>query len=317
MAKNYGGGGSEYDQQDEPYSSVPLYKPTPLPANSRYKQKNTSARPTDFQTWIDTQTGKEIQGALAANDPNQIVTGFSRGNPQNTTSYDINTGQKKEAMPHPWLDALKNTAMIWGGPETAGALMGAWGGAGAASGLGGGSSAPTGIGPSFATSTGGVAGTGGSSLGTQMATNAATNAAASKLKGGSWKDALLAGAIGAGTVGLGKLTSGLGPTAAKAANLGATQGISALGRLGGGGGGGNGGANAPYSGGNAPGFSYSANNPNLADSLSRGVRLGLLNQPFRSGYSVAPIEGTGMPPVEMPPIYPNLGGNRRRRQEAQ
>lgn len=312
MAKNYGGG-SEYDQQDEPYSSVPLYKPPTISANARYKQKNPNARLTDFQTWLDTQTGKEIQGSLSANDPNKIVTGFSRGNPQNTTSYDINTGERTEANPHPWLDALKNTAMIWGGPETAGALMGAWGGAGAASAAGGGSTAaPTGIGPSFATSTGGAAGTGGSSLGTQMATNAATNAAVSKLKGGSWKNALLAGAIGAGTVGLGKLTSGLGPTASKAANLGATQGISALGRLGGGGGGGNnGGANAPYSGGNAPGFSYSANNPNLADSLSRGVRMGLLNQPFRAGYTVPPIVNSGLPPVDMPPIYPNLAGRRR------
>ena len=102
-----------------------------LGANSRFRPSNPNLPPNVSQMWIDSTTGKTYTGMLAANSPNQLIIA-PKGNPENTTSVDINTGKMSQAMPHPWLDALKNTAMIWGGPETAGALSGAFGGAGAA-----------------------------------------------------------------------------------------------------------------------------------------------------------------------------------------
>lgn len=80
----------------------------------------------------------------------------------------------------------------------------------------------------------------------------------------------------------------------------------------------------PRSGtGNAPGFSYNSNNPNLADSILAGQRTAIKNQPFRKGYDILgnmPDATDEVPnPVRpvissMPRIYSPI--SRRRQQPA-
>lgn len=212
-----------------------------------------------------------------------------------------------------------------------------------------------------------------------MGISAATSAADKKLSGGSWKSALGAGAIGAGTSLIGsKLpVKGIGPSASVAKEgvkqstksvLGNMAKSSVSGLLGGGGGsasswkdlgkmginaainygGGMGqqsrtpdfnpGPSGDFNGGNsripggiirgvgprnAPMSQMDQSNPNLAEFIGQGRREAIRNQPFRSGYDVItspeePAEGsTPMVPaktVRMPPIYPNRGGGRNRRQ---
>jgi hypothetical protein len=93
-----------------------------LPANQNYG-------------WTNTQTGQHFTGGLTS-DGRSIVTGFTGSNPQNTTAYDVQTGTQSQADPHQWNDVWRNMAMIWGGPETAGLLTGAFAPAGALPGAG-------------------------------------------------------------------------------------------------------------------------------------------------------------------------------------
>ena len=258
---------------------------TILGPNTRYRPSNPNLPANVGQPWIDTQTGQTINGQLAT-DGKTIITGFSGGNSQNTTGYDVNTGQKTEADPHPWLDAAKNTALIWGGPELAGAGMALAAGGGAASGAGGGAAA-TGIAPSAAVSTAGT--TGALTVPhviTPMVVGAATNAAKTKLGGGTWGQTLESAGVGAGTGALGGMMGGgLGGTLGRTA-LGYGSGalINAISNQGGPG------SNTgigPSQAGMAKGFQLgTANNPDIASALASGQQAGIANQPFRAGYTV-------------------------------
>ena len=195
-----------------------------------------------------------------------------------------------------------------------------------------------------------------------MAISGAANAASTKLSGGTWGQAALSGGIGAGlgAVGAGA-AKGIGPTSSALSKFAAGSGgkvagtgvigalgqaasqvgtSAAMGALGGGGG-----STVPtYSRGNesntstnsntglgpsagmAPGFSYSANNPNLESALSYGAKLGKMNQPFRAGYDVnypgipafgnqpaIPSETRSMPPIFSPNLKYNIPGQNQRR----
>lgn len=159
MAIDYTGKDTINTKPEEQFSAVPhapaLAYPSP---NARLQPTNRNLPPNQPQVWRDTVTGQTYQGQMAANNPSQLIIGFSRGNVSNTTAIDLNTGQKIEADPHPWRDAALHTAMIWGGPETAGVLSGAFGGAGAASAASGGSSAAGAGGTAAAGGAGGAAG---------------------------------------------------------------------------------------------------------------------------------------------------------------
>lgn len=309
-----------------------------LPQGGRYTANDPMARNSQF---TDKQTGQTLTGGL---DPTgrSIVTGFGRNNPSNTVQYDTMTGKRTEADPHPWLDAAKNTAMIWGGPETAGALMGAWGGAAAASGAGAAHSTLPMVGgglswngPAAATT---AASTAGHSILAPVLTNAALSGVSTKLGGGSWGQALTSAGISGATGGLAPGLGSLSPALRTAVNFGIGQAGSAAMRAAAGGGG-RSGSTATYgrgsegggtrgigpSSGMAPGFAYGDNNPNLADALAYGARLGKANQPFRAGYDVnypgvaaygnqpaIPSETRSMPPIFSPSL--RTGNGRRRNQ---
>src|SRR5215467_3774021 len=59
---------------------------------------------TQAQGWTNVTSGQRIQGQVSS-DGRQIVTGFAGSNPQNTNSYDVQTGANIQADPHPWRDA--------------------------------------------------------------------------------------------------------------------------------------------------------------------------------------------------------------------
>jgi hypothetical protein len=144
-----------------------------------------------MQQWVNRQTGEVFTAAAANNDPTKLVSVNPNGNGHNdvqTLNYDINTGQKTDVGGHPWLDALGHVAMIWGGPETAGLLSGAFGGAGAASAASGGSSAAGAGGTAAAGGAGGAAGA----------------VAPTVAAGGAAGGAGAAGATGSALAGLGK-----------------------------------------------------------------------------------------------------------------
>ena len=136
---NYGGGGSEYDQQDEQYSAVPLAKPYALPANSRYKQVDPSKPLNQSQAFVDKQTGQTITGMLTPGSDTIYQSSSNPNKTQQAFTYNTTTGQKVDQDPHNVRDMLKNAAMILGPVEGLGvaAGMGAFGGAsgGASSGV--------------------------------------------------------------------------------------------------------------------------------------------------------------------------------------
>jgi hypothetical protein len=75
--------------------------------------------------------------------------------------------------------------------------------------------------------------------------------------------------------------------------------------------------------GNAPGFNYGSNNPNLADSIAAGRGMAVKNQQFRSGYDITAPNFTDstLPPeviAKMPRIFSNVdrGNLKNKRRQA-
>lgn len=320
---------------------VNVFKGYNFSPDSVIKASDPMSRNSQF---IDSRTGQAVTGGGLTADQKTLL---STSGKHKTYETDVETGKRTETTQHPWRDALKNTAMIWGGPETAGILSGAFGGgavASAASGAGAAHSTLPMIGgglswtaPSAAagTTAGTAAGTAAAhSLLVPTLLNSALGVAGTKLGGGSWRQALASGAVSGATTGLGPRMAGLSPTARTVANFGINQGSSALMRAAGsnnngngqqstygrGSEGGGGGGIGP-SGGNAPGFSYGDTNPNIADALAYGAKLGKRNQPFRAGYDVnypgvaatatqpaIPSETRTMPRIYSPNLRTGAGG---------
>lgn len=174
-----------------------------------------------------------------------------------------------------------------------------------------------------------------------MAIGAGTAAASKKLEGGSLKDAVLAGGMGAAQgYGTGS-AKGIGPSASVASKAGkvanvmgkVNQGIGMAGPIMGAiasgrsnpSSSGNSSAvpRAPMQEGNAPGFQYGTNNPNLADSILAGRRNAVASQPFRAGYDITkpsiPTDPNSPPKIiaNMPRIPSDFGPTRNRRRQLQ
>src|SRR5215471_313628 len=109
MALDYTGNDLDKSQPaDDAYYAPPDPRNLQMtvPANARFQPIDKSVPAYRATKWVDTQTGQTYDGMLDSSgyNPTHLVIGFTRGNPSNTTSFDIFTGQKHEAMPHPNLD---------------------------------------------------------------------------------------------------------------------------------------------------------------------------------------------------------------------
>lgn len=155
-----------------------------------------------------------------------------------------------------------------------------------------------------------------------MAIGGLSSAADTKLSGGSWKNALLSGGIGAGMGYAGGKVKGIGPsgkvaqgatqptklsgfaraldTAGKVANIAgaAAPAIAAIRSSGGGGGGGS--IEAPSIA--AP--RVSSFQQRMANPVEAGRQEAMRNQPFRSGYQTTISDDGNIFTNQMPPIYP-------------
>lgn len=311
---------------------VNVFKGYNFSPNSVIKASDPMDRNSQF---IDSRTGQAVTGGGLTADQRTLL---STSGKHKTYETDVETGKRTETTQHPWRDAAKNAAMIFGPSVGAGVLagMGAFGAsegiAGAGYGGGGASTMAGTAGANFGAGAGTAAGTGaaagGHSLATAMALNAAENAAMTKASGGSWGQALASGAIGAGTAGLAPGLGTLGPAARTAANFGISQGASAAMRAVGGG---NKNSTSTYGRGTEStgigptqgrmqqGFGYSTSNPDLSSILKQGQREAVRDQPFRRGYDITTGYNDDKTPItySMPPIgkyaIPRNGGGQRKK----